>query len=127
MVLASMMLLTAGCGSEVTVVIPLVQSPEITAARFSQDVANRFVDGSIDFYAPDSDLDTITVSVTDSRGFGITRIVTDLTAYRGQVRGTISITVDYLTYLPDTYTITAYLTDRNGLQSNAVYHTFRVP
>lgn len=127
LILVAMTLLTAGCGSEVTVVIPLVQAPEITAARFSQDVVNRFVDGSVDFYAPDSDLDTITISVTDSRGFGVTRTVTDLAAFRGSVRGTIDFTIDYLTYLPDTYTISVHLTDLNGLISNPVFFSFRVP
>lgn len=120
-------LFVAGCGSQVTVVLPLIQSPEITAARFSQDVVNRFVDGAIDYYAPDSDLDTVTILVTDDRGFTITRSVTDLAAFRGVVQGTITLSVDYLTYLPGTYTITVYLTDRAGLFSNSVYHTFRVP
>lgn len=127
LMMSVMMLVTAGCGSEVTVTIPLIQAPEITAARFSQDVVNRFVDGSIDFFAPDTDLDTVTITVTDSRGFGVTRTVTDLLAFRGQVRGTITLSVDYLTYLPDTYTISVFLTDRIGLNSNPVFYTFVVP
>lgn len=127
LILASMVLLTAGCGSEVTVVIPVAQSPEITAARFSQDVFRSFVDGSIDFFAPDTDLDTITTTVTDSRGFNVTRTVTDLIAFRGQVRGTIALTVNYQTYQQDTYTITVFLTDRIGLSSNPVFYTFVVP
>ena len=126
-ILASLMLITAGCGSEVSVVIPLINPPSITASQFSQDTVHRFVDVSIDFFAPDSDLDTMTISVTDSRGFGVVRTVTDLIAFRGQSRGTITFSIDYLTYPPDTYTIAIHLTDRAGLISNPVFISFRVP
>lgn len=130
LVMSMMMLALAGCGSEVSVVIPIpipiVIAPTITSSQYTQDTVNRFVDGSIDFYAPDSDIDTITISVLDSRGFVVERTVTPLTGLTGRTTGSISFSIDYLDYRPDTYTFSVYLTDRAGYFSNAIYGTFRV-
>lgn len=127
-----LVLLVAGCGSEVSVVIPIpvpiriFTGPSITHSQYSQDTVNKFVDGSVDFYAPDSDIDTITISVVDSGGVLVERIVTSLAGLTGMTTGTISFSIDYLGYRPDSYTFTIYLTDRAGYFSNAVYGSFTV-
>ena len=129
LVISLMMIGLAGCGSEISVVvpipIPIIVPPSITSSQFSQDTANFFVNGSIDFYAPDFDLDTMTVSVVDSRGGVAERTVRTLTGVAGRTSGTISFSIDYITYRPDTYTFTIYVTDRAGYISNAIYGTFR--
>lgn len=125
-----MVLALAGCGSEVSVVIPIpipiVITPLITSSQYTQDTVNYFVDGSVDFYAPDTDLDTITISIVDSGGFVVDRKVKPLVGLTGRTSGTISFSIDYLAYRPDTYTFSVYLTDRAGYFSNAIYGTFRV-
>lgn len=130
LVMSLMMLGLAGCGSEVSVVIPIdipvITPPTITSSQYTQDTVNRFVDGSVDFYAPYSDIDTITISVMDSRGFVLERTVTALTGLTGRTTGTISFSIDYIAYRPDTYTFSVYLTDRAGYFSNAIYGTFWV-
>lgn len=127
-IMSTLMLLTAGCGSEVAVFlpIPVASPPSIITYHHSQDVVNRFVDGSVEFYAPDFDLDTITVSITNSRGVLIEETVTTLAGYEGRTTGTISFTIDYLNYRPDDYNYTIYLTDTAGFISNPVYGSFRV-
>lgn len=125
-----LVLLVAGCGSEISVVIPIpiriFTGPSITHSQYSQDTVNKFVDGSVDFYAPDSDIETITISVVDSGGALVERTVTSLAGLTGMTTGTISFSIDYLGYRPDSYTFTIYLTDRAGYFSNAVYGSFTV-
>lgn len=129
-VLASLMLTATGCGSSVsvgvTIPIDLIESPSITSSRFSQDLNNQFIDGTVDFYAPDADIDTITIAVVDSNGFLIERQVTPVIGYGGVVTGTISFTIDYITYPSGIYTFTVYLTDSDGFISNSIFGTFRV-
>jgi hypothetical protein len=124
------MLSIAGCGdSSVSVVIPIVpiiQPPSITSYQFTKNTATEFVNGTVDFYAPDTDIDTITITVFDSRGFEIARKRT-IVNLAGVVRGTIPFSIDYLTFPIDTYTFSIYLTDFNGNISNQVVDTFRVP
>lgn len=124
------MLLVAGCGSEISVVIPIpipiTISPSITYNQYTQDTVNSYVDGAVDFYAPDHDLDTITITVFDSRGVLVTNTVSSLGAYAGQSTGTISYSIDYLNYRPDNYTFSIYVTDRWGYISNSVYGSFWV-
>ncbi|MBL0225349.1 MAG: hypothetical protein IPQ16_07165 [Geobacteraceae bacterium] len=130
LVVSMMVLALAGCGSEVSVVIPIpvpiITPPSITYSQYTQDTVNRFVDGSVDFYAPYSDIDTITITVVDSRGFVVERAVTPVPGLTGITTGTISFSIDYLLYRPDTYTFSVYLTDRAGYFSNVIYGTFRV-
>lgn len=130
LVMSLMMLGLAGCGSEVSVVVPIpidiVSAPSITFSQYSQDAGNAFVHGSVDFSAPDSDIDTITISVFDSSGFVVERTVTPLTGLTGRTAGTILFSIDYIAYRPDTYTFSVFLTDRAGFFSNAIYGSFVV-
>lgn len=123
-----LMLLTAGCGAEVTFVVPIpvLNAPTITFYQYSQDVTNAFVDGTVEFSAPDFDLDTITVSIVDSRGIVTEQSVASLGAFRGISRGTIPFSIDYINYRPGIYSFTIYLTDKAGLISNPVYGSFIV-
>jgi len=123
-----LMLLTAGCGSEVTFVVPIpfLAAPSITYYQYSQDSADLFVDGTVEFSAPGFDLNTITVSTVDSRGMVTEQTVTSLGAFNGISYGTIPFSIDYISYRPDTYTFTIYLTDKAGYISNPVYGSFRV-
>ena len=128
----AMALMLGGCGGEVRVSasvpleVPVVYAPAVTTMDFSLDAARQFVVGSVDFSDPDADLDTMTVVVTDSRGFEVARTVTDLRSFFGYTGGVISFSIDYIAYLPGTYDFTLYLTDRFGNLSNPVYGTFRI-
>lgn len=130
--MAMMMLLMSGCGGgSVEVVVPIgpvIAPPTITTYRFTKDPVTEFIDGSVDFYAPDSDIDTMTVVVIDPRGYEISRAV-KLIDLRGVVQGTIPFTIDYATYPSSAYayTFSIYLTDFNGYTSNQVVDTFWVP
>lgn len=123
-----LMFITAGCGSEISFVVPIpfLSAPAITYYQYSQDSLNFFVDGTVEFSAPDFDLDTITVSIVDSRGVVTQQTVTSLGAFRGLSSGTIPFSIDYINYRPDIYSFTIYLTDKAGYTSNPVYGYFRV-
>jgi hypothetical protein len=129
------MLLGAGCGGEVTfvastgngtIVVTTASVPTITLAQYRQDTASRIVFGSIDFYTPGADAGTMTITVTDSRGVVVSRSVDGLAAFDGLLRGTIPFSIDYVTFPPDTYTFTIFLTSRAGSLSNPVFGSFRV-
>lgn len=127
--LAVIMLVMSGCGdASVSVIIPITVAnpPTITSYQFTKNTATEFINGSVDFYAPDSDIDTITIAVFNSGGFQMdrTRSVLNLP---GVIRGTVNFSIDYVTYPTDTYTFTIFLTDFNGNTSNQIVDTFRVP
>jgi hypothetical protein len=130
--MAIMMLVMSGCGdASVAIVIPLeplVQPPSITSYQFTKDRAAEFIDGSVNFYAPDSDIDTMTVVVFDPRGHEISRSQT-LINLPWTVSGTIPFSIDYATYPSEVYayTFSIYLTDFNGNTSNLAVDTFFVP
>jgi len=128
--LATIMLMTSGCGdASVAVVIPivpLIEPPSITSYQFTKNTLTELIDGSVDFFAPDSDIDTITIVVFDSRGFEMVRTRTALNL-TGVVRGTISFQIDYFTYPNGTYTFSIFLTDFNGNTSNQIVDSFNVP
>lgn len=126
--LAVMMLVMSACGdSSVTVVVPL-EPPSITSLSFTQDRIDEFIDGSVTFIAPDSDIDTMTVAVFDSRGFQISRTTT-LIDLPNVIQGTIPFSIGYgnRTFLVDTLTLSVFLTDFNGFTSNQAVDTFFVP
>lgn len=127
--LAIMMLIMSGCGDATIAVVvpvePLITPPSITSFQFTKDTAAAFIDGSVDFYAPDSDIDTLSIAVFDSGGLKVkTLTVINLP---GVVRGSIPFSIDYITFPAGTYTFSVYLTDFNGLPSNQVVGTFGVP
>jgi len=125
--LAMMMLVMSGCGDDdVVVVVPVADPPTITFLEFSKNPATELVIGSIDFIAPDSDIDTMTVTVIDSRGLEVARSTT-LINLPNVVTGTIPFTIDYFNLLNDTYTFSIFLTDFNGNISNQVVDVFVVP
>lgn len=128
-VMSILILGLAGCGGEVTVTVPLpihiITAPSIASYQFSQDRINYLVEGSVDYYAPDVDIDTITISATNSNGVVTNMTVTSLTNTIGS-SGSIAFSIDYYSYSPDTYTFTVYLTDKLGYISNPVYGTFRL-
>jgi len=127
--LAMTMLVLSGCGdASVSVIIPitLADPPSITSYQFTKNTATEFINGSVDFFAPDSDIDTITIAVFDSRVGLVTRTRTALNL-PGVTRGTISFSIDYVTYPADTFTFSIFLTDFNGNTSNQIVDTFRVP
>ena len=129
--MAMMMLVMSGCGGgSVEVFVPLgpvISPPTITAYRFIKDPVTEFIDGSVDFYAPDSDIDTMTVAVFDSGGSLISRTTTliNLQAVTGRIP--FSIGYGNRAFLVDTLTLSVYLTDFNGLTSNVAVTTFLVP
>ncbi|AJE04803.1 hypothetical protein [Geobacter pickeringii] len=131
-ILVGFAIMLAGCGSEVQVsatvpvVVPVVSGPGIDSMSFSLDTARHFVVGAVNFSAPHADLDSMTIVVADNRGQEVARTLTDLRSFAGYAAGTISFSIDYIAYLPGTYTFTLYLTDRTGLLSNPVYGTFVV-
>lgn len=130
--MALMMLVLSGFGDgSVAVVVPIgpvISPPSITSYQFTKDPAAEFIDGSVTFYAPDADIDTMTVVVIDPRGQEISRSTT-LIYLAGTVRGTIPFSIDYATYLSEfyPYTFSVYLTDSNGYTSNQAVDTFYVP
>jgi hypothetical protein len=125
--LAMMMLVMSGCGDDtVVVVVPVVDPPTITSYEFAKNTATEFVNGSVNFVAPDSDIDTMTVAVFDSRGFEVARTITVLNL-PGAISGIIPFSIDYFNLLNDTYTFSIFLTDFNGNTSNQIVDTFRVP
>ena len=123
------MLVTAGCGTNTSDVFiaPLTHPPSIAALLFTKDTTNLFITGSIDFLAPDVDLDTIVITAINSRGFAVSQTTTDLSAFRGLASGTIPFAIDYAVFLPDTYTFTVFVTDLAGSFSNQLVGTFSVP
>ena len=132
LILVAMLLLMTmitGCGSEISVALPIVfydSPPTITTYRHTQDVVNSYVDGTVEFYAPDNDITSVTITVVNFRGTEIEHTVTSLGAFAGITTGAISFSIDYINYRPDDYTFTIYLTDRAGYMSNPVYGSFRV-
>jgi hypothetical protein len=127
--LAMTVLLLSGCGdASISVVIPitLADPPTITSHQFTKNTATEFINGSVDFFAPDSDIDTITIAVFDSRGVLVTRTRTAVNLPRVS-RGTIFFSIDYVTFPADTFTFSIFLTDFNGNSSNQIADTFRVP
>ncbi|MFA7404425.1 MAG: hypothetical protein WC007_10545 [Pelobacteraceae bacterium] len=129
-VLAMMMLVMTGCGGgSVEVVVPIepaIYPPSITSYQYSKDTVREFVNGSINFNAPDSDIDSMTVVVFDSRGYEIARTTAALNL-PGVSQGTVLFSIDYVTYPADKFTFSIYLTDFNGYTSNQVVDTFWVP
>jgi hypothetical protein len=124
--LTMMTLVMSGCGgSSVAVVVP-VEPPSITSSQFSQDRVAEFIDGSVDFFAPDSDIDTITVAVFDSSGAVIFR-KESLLNLQAVVHGTVPFSIDYVTYPAGTFTFSIFLTDFNGNTSNLIGGTFSIP
>jgi len=135
-VLTLVMLVSAGCGSEVTIVastgnstivVTTVSAPTISLALFRQDTAARTVFGSVDFYTSGSDVGTMTITVTNSRGSVVSRVVDDLAAFSGLTSGTIQFLIDYAAFPPDTYTVTIFVINRAGDVSNPIYRSFITP
>ncbi len=130
--LTIVMLVVSGCGdATVSVFIPIgpvISPPSITSYQFTKKTATELIDGSVDFYAPDSDIDSMTVVVFDPRGHEISRSKTFI-YLTGVVRGTIPFRIDYYYYPSDAYayTFSVYLTDLNGNTSNQAVDTFMVP
>jgi hypothetical protein len=128
--MAIMMLVMSGCGGgSVEVVVPIGPSPPlITSYGFTKDTVREFVDGSVAFYAPDSDIDTMTVVVFNPRGIEISRTQT-LINLPGTAHGTIPFSIDYAAFPSEAfaYTFSIYLTDFNGNTSSQAVDTFFVP
>lgn len=126
--LAILMLAMTGCGGgSVEVVVPV--EPSITLNPFSQDRVSEFIFGSVDFYAPDSDIDSMTVVAYDARGIQWSRTNTSINL-PDVIRGTIPFSIDYNSFPSDfnaPYTFSVYLTDFNGMTSNQAVGTFFVP
>lgn len=134
--LALMMLISAGCGAEVTVVastgnativVTTVSAPSISLAQFIQDTSTRTVFGSIDFHTSGSDLGTRTITVTDAGGAVVYRTVDDLAAFSGLTGGSIPFSISYASFRPDTYTVTIFVTNSAGDLSNPVYGSLMAP
>lgn len=130
--LAIMMLVMTGCGDgTVAVVVPLqpvINPPSITSHSFTKNTATEFIYGDVAFYAPDSDIDSMTVVVLDPGGNEISRSKT-FPNRTGVTQGTIPFSIDYVTYPSSNYayTFSIYLTDFNGYTSNQAVDTFFVP
>ncbi|HLO24572.1 MAG TPA: hypothetical protein VK187_00555 [Geobacteraceae bacterium] len=126
--LGLMMLVTAGCGSDTTVAFVTPSAPpSIAALQFTQDRTTLFVTGSVEFLAPDVDLDVIVITAINSKGFAVSQTTTDLTFFAGQTFGIIPFAIDYAVFPSDTYTFTVFVTDLAGSFSNQLVGTFQVP
>lgn len=127
--LGIMMLVMSGCGdgsvSVVVPVAPVINPPSITLNPFTQDKTAKFIDGSVTFYAPDSDIDTMTVAVYDSIGL-LSRTPT-IVYLPGTTWGTIPFSIDYITFPAGQFTFSIYVTDFKGITSNLVVGSFLVP
>ncbi|NTV49533.1 MAG: hypothetical protein HGB32_01730 [Geobacteraceae bacterium] len=130
--LTIVMLVLSGCGdATVSILIPIgpvIEPPAITSYQFTKNTVTELIEGSVDFYAPDSDIDTMTVVVFDPRGYEIFRSKTFI-YLTGAVSGTIPFRIDYYYYPSEVfaYTFSIYLTDFNGNTSNQAVDTFNVP
>jgi hypothetical protein len=133
--LSLVVLFSGGCGSDVTavistgsgiIVISSGSEPTIQNLQYSQDVAGHMVYGTVDFYAPDANLDVMTISVMDSRGYLRSRVVRDLAAFGGVISGRLPFSFGYAAYPPDIYTFTIFVSDWAGHSSNPVYGSFTV-
>lgn len=130
-ILAIMMLGMAGCGDPTIAVVipvaPVINPPSITLNQFiTKDPVKEIIYGSVDFYAPDADISTMTVTVFDSRGSIKTSTTTSLTLL-GVTQGNIPFSIDYFNYPAGKFTFGIYFTDLNGDTSNQVAGTFLVP
>lgn len=128
-ILAVVTLVMAGCGGSVEVTVPIgPEPPSITLDGFTKNTSTEYISGSVHFYAPDSDIDSITTVVYNSGGYEISRVKT-LLYLSGISAGTIPFSIDYVTYPSDfyAYTFSVYLTDFNGYTSNQAVGTFYVP
>jgi hypothetical protein len=127
-ILLLLALITAGCGSDTTVVVtPTNAPPTITALRFSKDVTNNLILGSIDFVAPNVDLKDIAIITVNSSGVEVARTISDLSVFRGISSGTISFTIDYVTFPAGIYFFDIDVSDLSGALSNVVSGSFSVP
>ncbi len=130
--LAILMLAMAGCGGgsvDVSVpVTPVVHAPSITLNAFTKDTLYEILDGSVSFYAPDSDIDSMTVVAINPGGYEVSRTV-KLITLPGVIQGTIPFSIDYHTFPSSAYayTFSVYLTDFNGYTSNQAVGTFWIP
>lgn len=118
------MTILSGCGDSSVAVNP----PSITSYQFTKDSLHEYIDGSVDYYAPDSNIDSMTVVVYDSRGYEWSRTNT-LISHPEITQGTIPFSIDYVTFPSDAYayTFSVYLTDFNGYTSNQAVDTFYIP
>jgi hypothetical protein len=125
-VLVFMMVGLSGCGGGENTVA--VNPPSITSYQFSKDAVHEYIDGSVNYYAPDSDINSITVVAYDSLGHEKSR-TNKLVNYPGISHGTITFSIDYYTFPSDAYayTFSIYLTDFNGYTSNQAVDTFFIP
>jgi len=110
-----------------TIVVTTASAPTISLAQFRQDTVNRTVFGGVDFYTSGSDIGTMTITVTDSRGAVVSRTVDDLAAFSGLTSGTIQFSIYYASFPPDTYTVTIFAANRAGDVSNPIYRSFITP
>jgi hypothetical protein len=130
--MAVLMLIMTGCGdgavSVYVPVEPVISPPSITSYGFTKDRVAEYIDGSVEFFAPDSDIDTITVAVFDPYNRVISRTTTRRNL-QGVTRGTIFFSIDYAAYPSDAYpySFSVYLSDFNGYTSNQAYDSFYVP
>lgn len=124
--LTVLMLVISGCGE--VIVEPVIYPPSISSYQFTKDPVAEFIDGSVIFYAPDSDIVMMTVVVIDPRGFEIYRNNPPI-YLPGAVQGTIPFSIDYVNFPSEVYayTFSIYLTDLNGNTSNQAVDTFFVP
>lgn len=114
----------SGCGDSSVAVNP----PSITSYQFSKDALHEYINGNVDYFAPDSDIYSMTVVVYDSLGHEHSRTNT-LISHPGVAQGNIPFSIDYVTFPSDAYayTFSIYLTDINGYTSNQAVDTFYIP
>jgi hypothetical protein len=97
-----------------------------TSALFNEGSGIVTSSAAIDSFDPDADVSSLTVSVVDSHGFLASQTVMSLPGFTGFSRGTISFALEFNTGIIESYTFTAFVTDRSGRMSNPVFGTFRV-
>jgi hypothetical protein len=130
--MAMLLLAMTGCGGgsvEVSGPVgPVAYAPSVTLNGFTKDTLYEILDGSVSFYAPDSDIDTMTVVAINPAGYEVSRTV-KLINLPGVIQGTIPFSIDYHTFPSSgyAYTFSVYLTDFHGYTSNQAVDIFWVP
>lgn len=122
-------LMIAGCGGGGTVEVYIPpEPPTITLNDFSKDSYTEHINGNVSYFAPDSDIDSITIVVRNSSGYemdskNLRLNLADISS------GTIPFSIDYYTYPSEyyPYIFSIYVTDFNGNVSNLLVETFYVP
>jgi hypothetical protein len=120
-----------GCGGDVSVSVmapipAITLSPALSGLDYGWTAERTILAGTVGFTAPDTDLDFMTVVISNNYGREVSRTTTDLRVYTGYTGGTVDFAIDTIAFLPGRYSFTLFVVDRSGNYSNPVYGDFVV-